>query len=391
MGSKHDISRSKTAIGVGLTITLLLHKMNRSNLSVQYRIPMLVAGFVSLAVGIDSGLLRLGWNFPLPSADLAGLHGPLMVCGFLGTVISLERAVAIGQRWAYLGPLSAALGGLALITGLSWIIGAILVTIASGILCIATAHIFLRQHALFTLTLLLGSLSWLLGNLLWLGGLGIAQMIPWWIGFLVLTIAGERLELSRFLPPSFKSKVAFMAIITLFLLGAILATVSKVPNVQTLSAALLALALWLLRQDVARRTIKQKGLTRFIAVCMVSGYVWLLMGAMVGLFSQQLMPASSYDAFLHTILIGFVFPMIFGHAPIIFPAVAKVKIPYHTTFYLPLIALHASLIIRIGGDLLQSPQSRSIGGALNAIALLLFALSMLSAVINGKRLNQNIM
>lgn len=355
------------------------------NLSVRYRIPMLMVGFISLAFGIGTGLLRLGWNVPLPTANLQGLHGPLMVCGFLGTVISLERAVAIGQRWAYLGPLSAALGGVSFITGLPWQFGAALVTIASAILSIASAHVFFRQRALFTLTLLLGSLSWLLGNLLWLGGLGIVQVAPWWIDFLVLTIAGERLELSRFLPPSPNSKITFIVIIALFLVGAASATLLNAWNVQTLSAALLALALWLLRQDVARHTIKQNGLTRFIAVCLVSGYVWLLVGALVGLFAPHLMPGSSYDAFLHAILVGFVFSMIFGHAPIIFPAVARVRIPYHPMFYLPLIVLHASLVARIAGDLLQNPQSRSLGGALNAVALLLFVLSTISAVIRGKR------
>jgi hypothetical protein len=359
--------------------------MTNQNISVQYRIPMLVVGFVCLAFGIGSGLLRMGWNFPLPTASLAVFHGPLMVCGFLGTVISLERAVAIGQRWAYWGPLAAALGGLAFIAGLLWHIGAVLWIVASVVLSIATAHIFIRQRALFTLILLLGSLSWLLGNLLWLSGFGIAQVMPWWIGFLVLTIAGERLELSRFLQPSLGSKIVFMLIITLLLIGAVIATLSRDFNVQVLSVALFALAFWLLRQDVARHTIKQKGLTRFIAACLISGYVWLLVAGLVGLFMQHLMPGSSYDAFLHTILVGFVFSMIFGHAPIIFPAVAKVKIPYHPTFYLPLIVLHGSLIVRIAGDLLQHQHSRSIGGALNAIALLLFVLSTVSAVIRSKR------
>lgn len=176
-----------------------------------------------------------------------------------------------------------------------------------------------------------------------------------------------------------------MLIITLLLIGAVLATLSKYLNVQVLSAALLTLAFWLLRQDVARHTIKQKGLTRFIAACLISGYVWLLIGGLVGLLSQQLIPGSSYDAFLHAILVGFVFSMIFGHAPIIFPAVAKVKIPYHPTFYLPLVVLHASLIVRIAGDFLLDPLFRSIGGTLNAIALLLFVLSTVSAVIRNKR------
>ncbi len=359
--------------------------MSNQNLSVPYRIPMLVVAFICLAFGIGSGLLRLGWNFPLPSTNLVAFHGPLMVCGFLGTVISLERAVAIGRRRAYVGPLSAALGGLALIIGLPWHVGMILLTLSSVILSIATALILVRQHALFNLILLLGSLSWLLGNLLWLVGFGIPQVAPWWVGFLVLTIAGERLELSRFLPPSLISKIAFMLIVTLFLIGTVSATLSNNLNVQIISAALLALAIWLLRQDVARYTIKQKGLTRFIAVCLISGYVWMLVGSLVGLLSPHLIPSSSYDAFLHAIFVGFVFSMIFGHAPIIFPAIARVKVPYHPTFYLPLIVLHVSLIVRIAGDLLQNQHSRSIGGALNAIALLLFLLSTVRTVIRSKR------
>jgi hypothetical protein len=356
----------------------------RLNLSVQYRIPMLMIGFISLVLGVGSGLLRLGWNFPLSSTNLAAFHGPLMVCGFLGTVIALERAVAIGQRWAYLGPLSAGLGGLTIIAGFPWHIGAGLITLASIILGVASAVIFLRQRTLFILILLLGSLSWLFGNLLWLTGFSIPQVAPWWIGFLVLTIAGERLELSRFMPPSPNSKIIFVAIIVLLLIGAALATLSSGWNVQVLSAALLALALWLLRQDVARHTIKQQGLTRFMAACLLSGYVWLLVGGLIGAFSQYLMPGSSYDAFLHAVLIGFVFSMIFGHAPIIFPAVAKVRVPYHSSFYLSLIVLHASLIIRIVGDLLPILHCRSAGGALNAIALLLFILIMVTAVVRGK-------
>jgi hypothetical protein len=357
---------------------------NCQNLPVKYRITLLMMAFICLSFGIASGLSRLGWDFNLPSVSLAAFHGPLMVSGFLGTVISLERAVAIGKRWAYLGPLTATLGGLALVVNLNWLVGASLMVIASGILSIATLHIFIRQRALFTMTLVLACLSWLIGNFLWLSGMDIAHVVPWWLGFLVLTIAGERLELSRILPISLTSKIVFMLIVTLFLLGAVVATLSKDLNVRIVSVAMIALAFWLLRQDVARHTIKQRGLTRFVAVCLMSGYVWLMVGGIVGLHSPQLMPSSSYDAFLHAILVGFVFSMIFGHAPIIFPAVAKVKTPYHPTFYLPLIVLHLSLIIRIAGDLLLEPICRSIGGALNGIALLLFLLSAASAVIRSK-------
>ena len=44
---------------------------------------------------------------------------------------------------------------------------------------------------------------------------------------------------------------------------------------------------------------------------------------------------------------GFVFSMVFGHAPVILPAVLRVKLPYHSTLYAPLVLLHASLLARV--------------------------------------------
>jgi hypothetical protein len=359
--------------------------MNDRTPSVGYRIPIFAMGFICLAFGIQGGLLRLGYDFPWLSTSVVVNHGILMVSGFLGTVISLERAVAIGKRWAYLAPLCAAFGGLSLIAGLSPFAGIALTTIASLILSIATIYIFIRQRALFTFILLLGSLSWLIGNLFWLSGFTSGQLIPWWISFFVLTIAGERLELSRLFPPSSNSTIVFILIITLLLIGVLVAALTNTMNVQILSAALLMLSLWLLCQDVARHTIKQSGLTRYIAVCLISGYFWLLAGGLIGLFTQPLTAGSTYDAFLHTILVGFVFSMIFGHALIIFPAVVKIKITYHPTFYLPLFVLHAALIVRIIGDLVLNPHYRSIGGALNAIAIALFILNIISTIICNKR------
>ena len=60
-------------------------------------VPLLVLlpGAVSLLSGLLSGLVWLGWELPVPHADLVLLHGPLMVGGFLGTVIALERASAM--------------------------------------------------------------------------------------------------------------------------------------------------------------------------------------------------------------------------------------------------------------------------------------------------------
>jgi hypothetical protein len=356
----------------------------KTNLAVRYRIPILMAGFISLMFGMYIGLTRLGWNFPLTSATQFSLHGPLMVCGFLGTVISLERAVAIGERWAYSGPLASAAGALMLIAGATTFTGAALSTIASLILCAASIKIFFRQRELFTFTLLIAALCWLLGCALWLYGVSLVQVMPWWMGFLIITIVGERLELSRFMRPSYGSKMLFVFALLLFLAGAGFASLGTWPDFHLLSASLIVMTLWLIRNDIVRHTIKQQGLTRYIAAALICGYAWLLVAGIIGLSLPQLNAGSSYDAFTHAIFLGFVFSMIFGHAPIIFPAITKVKIPYHPSFYLPLFLLQASLLLRLSGDFFYIVNLRKAGGILHAITIVLFILVLAASVIRNK-------
>ena len=184
-----------------------------------WRMPLLALGFACLLAGVGAGLFRLGWSVPLFSTQQVALHGPLMVSGFFGTVIALERAVALARRWAYLGPLASGLGGLALGLGVAPAAGQLLLALGSLILLAASLHVYLRQRALFTFTLALGAACWAVGNLLWLGGLPVPAVVPWWAGFLVLTIAGERLELSRFLPPSRMAQRLFALIVALLVAG----------------------------------------------------------------------------------------------------------------------------------------------------------------------------
>lgn len=350
-----------------------------------YRLPMLILGFVALGLGVGAGLARLGWNFPLPSPGLMLLHGPLMVSGFFGTLISLERAVALGRRWAYGAPLLCGLGGTALIAGAPVIIGALLIAAGSLVMLAASISVYRRQRAVFTATLALGAGSWLVGNVLWTAGSSVAQVVPWWAGFLVLTIAGERLELSRFLPPSRAARRLFAIIVTLFIAGIVLAGIRPDAGSWILAFVLLALTLWLSRYDIARRTVQETGLTRFIAVALLSAYVWLGAGAIIGLFADGMFSGAAYDATLHAVFLGFVFAMVFGHAPIILPSVTRFAVPYHPVFYLHLALLHLSLLLRVAGDLLAHPAWRSAGGMLNAITLLVFVLNTLGAVIRGIR------
>jgi hypothetical protein len=346
-----------------------------------WRLPLLALGFVGLFAGVGAGLARLAWPMPDVVAGMAALHGPLMVCGFFGVVISIERAVAIARPWAYVAPLAAGLGTATLLHGAAsatpWLYLA-----AGALLLAASLQVLARQREGFTLVIVLGAACWCVGTALWALGAPVYRVVAWWIAFLVLTIAGERLELSRFLPPSVTARRAFAGIVVL-LLGSLAAwPLAWAPH--AFGMALLALAAWLVKQDIARRTVKQQGLTRFIAVCLLSGYFWLAVGGAVIAFAGLAPGNPAYDAALHALLLGFVFSMVFGHAPIIFPAVLRVAVPYHPVFYGPLVLLHLSLVLRVGGAASDAFDAMRWGALASALALLAFIGVTASVVVRAR-------
>ncbi|HSG23953.1 MAG TPA: hypothetical protein VLA64_13445 [Azonexus sp.] len=347
------------------------------------RLPLLILGMICLLTAVLGGLARLAIEVPAFAHDQVGGHGALMIAGFFGTVISLERAVALHRFWPYLAPLCAGLGGVALLAPLPGGVSPMLFCL-SGVLFVAASVLVYRQMpAVFTLTLLLGAASLLLGNLVWLMQAEISSAMPFWMSFLVLTIAGERLELTRFLPPKPVGRRIFIGVLGLIVLAVALILFAVSHATQLLAGGWLILACWLLRYDIARRTVKQTGLTRFVAICLLLGYAWLAVGAALGLAGAFENGHPWRDSALHAIFLGFVFSMVIGHAAIIFPAVMRVKIPYHPFFYLPLAALQLSLVVRVVGNLGDWWFLRQGGAALNALSLALFVLTILISVVRG--------
>jgi hypothetical protein len=349
------------------------------------RLPLLVLGMLSLLGGVLAGLARLDWRMPPVAADAAAWHGALMISAFLGTVISLERAVALGRGWAYAAPAAAGIGGVALLAGAPLVVTQVLGVTAASLMLAASTLVLRRLVAPFTLILATGALCWLVGNTVWLAGGAPQPAVPWWLAFLVLTIAGERLELNRFLPTPLAAQRVFLVIAGIVIAGALLSLRYEDAGLRLFAAGLLALAAWLLRYDIARRNMRQPGLTGFIAHCLLAGYAWLVLAGLLGLAGGFLPGHPWRDATLHAVGLGFVFSMIFGHAPIIFPAVMRVKIPYHPVFYLPLLVLHGSLALRLLGGLAERFPWRSQGGLINAVALLLFIVTLLGSVLRGRR------
>jgi len=334
-----------------------------------FRAALLGLAAASMVLALYGGLARLG--VPLPQlARLESLHGPLMICGVFGTLISLERAVAIGLTWPYTAPACFGLAALLMISGWSLEAAAVLTVVAAAAFLAASNWIVFRQPALFTAVLLVGAAMLFIGCTLWLSGMEVRALVGWWLGFLVCTIGAERLELSRIMRPGTASKCLFGGIVALIVIGAALGLDSEY-GAGVLGAGLLGTALWLARYDVATRTIRMSGQSRFMAAAMLAGYLWVAVSGLVLLLTPG--AAFAYDLTLHALLIGFVLSMVFGHALIIFPAVTGVVLKYSRALYVPLALLHLSVLVRVLGDLLELWDVRLASGPVTAVALVLFA------------------
>jgi hypothetical protein len=114
------------------------------------RLTFLLTGGIALLAGVDAALLLLGLSAPVVTVRLAEVHGPLMVFGFVGTVVVLERAVATRRWWAFFSPALFGLGGLAIMSPLPLVVGQIAFVIGSFFLAAIYAEIWRKQTSAST-------------------------------------------------------------------------------------------------------------------------------------------------------------------------------------------------------------------------------------------------
>ena len=343
---------------------------------------LLVAGMLALLAGLAGGLVRLDFRMPDATADLALRHGPLMVCGFLGTVISLERAVGVGGG-AYAAPLLTALAAASLVLGTGGPAPALL-ALAGSVALLATTFVLLRREPCLHLAAMATAVgAWCIGNVCWLLGVPLVRVTPWWAAFLVLMIAGERLELTRLARATRHRGTEFVAAAAVLLGGVAVSVVRFDAGTRIAGAGMLLLACWLLRHDVARRAAREHGLARFMATCLLAGHAWLAVSGLLWLVLGGEEAGIRRDAELHALFLGFVFGMIFAHAPVIFPAVLGRRVAYSPSFYAHVALLQATLVARVAGDLAGASAVRQWAGLGNVLAIVLFAALTARAVLRG--------
>jgi hypothetical protein len=344
--------------------------------------PLLVLAALMLVSGIAGGLYRLGIAAPaLAGTDWLGraalAHAALMIGGFLGTVIGIERAVAVKLRAAWLAPLASALAGTCFLFGQPQT-GAWLGVAAAALFAVVNVVVVRRQPAVHTALLWLAAIAWLAGNLLFATGARSDAVLPWWFGFLVVTIAAERVEMTRLMRRRPAAHPLLYGVLATLFTGAAVSGIAPRVGGVIYGLSLVALALWFGTFDIARRTVRTQGLPRYMALALIGGYVWLAVGGLGWSLTALGIPVR--DTALHALGLGFIFSMMMAHAPVILPAVARVKVDFGFMFYLPLAALHASLLLRLAGGMFDAGL-RGTGALLNAASIALFVATLVGSAI----------
>ena len=349
------------------------------------RLVFLIPGGLALLLGLNAALLLLGLWAPLSFANIAAMHAPLMVFGFVGTFVVLERAVAARRWWGFAAPALLGLGSLVLLSPLPLAVGKTMLALGMVALLAVYLVIWRRLPAAATAIQILGAVSGLSATLLWLSSATIPMLVPGMAVFLILTIAGERLELGR-VSPVLDARAERLGLASALLLVALVPIAPLWPGVgyPLLGTALALLVVWLFRYDVATRLVSTTGLPRYMAACLLAGYVWLIVASGIWLVAGQVTSGPLYDAVLHSIFLGFVLSMIMAHAPVILPAVLRKPLPYRWFLYLPVLLLHASLVVRLLiGDARGLTGAVQWGGVLNVAAVLQFVILAVASSVLG--------
>jgi len=333
---------------------------------------ILLLAILALVLEMGIELAHLGWLAPNFRGGVTLNYDPILISGFLGTLIFLERAVTRKQSWIYIAPILSGLGTLLLIFFPGSTAGLVMVTLAS-LAAVGILTVNLRQEGhIYTITMGLGALAWLSGNLLWLHGWTLPRVIFWWAAFLILAITGERLELSRKVRRPSLFQYQLLGLSTCILLGGVALTGQDQEFGAFLAGfGMIALAVWLLRYDAARSNVNNpSSLTRYMATCVLVGYCWLAAAGLLTMY--YLSSILFYDAMFYSIFLGFVFSMIFGQAPLVLQTVLGLPLKFMRLFYLHLALLHASLLVRVGSDMFSWQPGVHWGGLFNQLAILLF-------------------
>jgi len=339
--------------------------------------------FLVLLGGVFGGFVRIGWlQYSLQGISVS--HGLLMTGAFMGSLISLERNMAMRSPWwgmvpfvcisstifFYLGELS--IGLMALLTASTGLAIMLYLQLAS--------HFKIGKCLMF-----IGALSWLMGNIM----VYKSNMIPmgsiWWEAFILFTILGERIELGEIGIKFIGETLLFWLFLGLFIVGMVLPFHGIGPFI--MGCSIIGIGLWFLVKDRKSMVFSRNGRNQFNSMAILLGYIWLIVHGLWMILGRD--QPFFYDVMVHSFFLGFAFSMIWGHVSSLFPMICGLNgNAFHPRFWWGLAIFETSLLGRIGACVLESSFWRQFFSVANGIILLiLFMLIIFHLVmrVNNKK------
>ncbi|MEM0271552.1 MAG: hypothetical protein QW514_03300 [Thermoprotei archaeon] len=386
-----------------------------------------VLGILALILGLFSGIFRLMVDNGVGDAPLSQLytsHSTLMVYGFIATLIMTERVaglrvLTVKQRLKFTSTLMAPLtwlGAMVYTFGNAWGVefgdpfGVALILIGVSAF-VATLYMLaaLSHMEVPFLYMTLSAFSLMLGAL----QLGFAQpehnmgMIMLFLGFPIIFILGERVELMGFLTATNYKRRFIYTVYTLVLSVTLFATSSTITILHGANYATRTLSLLgvlpvaftmvsyyhIERDTFSKLSASAQPIQRYVATHTRTAYIWGILGSILMASYLAGAPINRlYDASIHTFAIGFVGTMFLAHGPIIFPTVTGRRLDPLRLNKAPLTLLTLSTAIRVFGDLVvgetQSPLAMTAvwvsGWLILAVVLMFLATLIRASGLNGR-------
>ncbi|MEE8471550.1 MAG: hypothetical protein V3S82_00120 [Dehalococcoidia bacterium] len=364
--------------------------------------PQLVVVPIAVAfmlLGVVLGALRLlssqGILSPTPLASLQSHHGALRVFGFLAPLLLTERYLGAVHfslnRSIHALPFLAIGGGILKL--LSWVTGVAALNTLGSLAVVAAVVLYI--YILYTVSkqsaqplpfrfMILGALVLLAGALINIGRSPVVNpsFTLLLISFPILTILGERVELSRFLSPEVYRRAGwgFWAAVAASALLVLRLTVIDSGYLVVVWAVLLAVvAVPVLRPELTLIRLGKRGLHRYLGRHLIVAYGWFFLGLLVLVISGEGYPL--YDAATHALAIGFVFTMIMAHAPVIAPVILHRAAAEDKLSLYPLALLTAGTAMRVAGYPLNAvgvdiPALVGLSGLVILLAIITFVVMM---------------
>ena len=258
----------------------------------------------------------------------------LLVFGFVGTLVSLERAVALRRAAGFAAPALLGLGGaadLARPAGSARVLDGARRDRAGRRLRPVVAAAARRRGARPGLRRGAGGRG---RSARGSAGAPSRCCCPGWSASSCSPSRGERLELARLAmgPPSRGDPRAGSRPRSVAVVGHPALAGRRRTRCSAASARAGRLARGARR---ARRTVRATGLTRFMAGCMLAGYLWLGGRRRRWLLGGAAYDGARYDAVVHAVFLGLHDVDDHGARPVILPAVLRRPLPYPPCCWAP--------------------------------------------------------